>query len=1367
MTPDRPDPSIGSAENLEDVSSELSLAYTLSGQTTVSREPISFGRYQVRGVRGTGAFGTVFAAYDAQLEREVAIKVPFAAMQAEEANLFLREARNLARLSHRGILTVFDVGVEDGRCFIVSDLLDGEPLQEWLKGRTITWRETAEIVAHVAEALAHAHERAVVHRDVKPGNIIVTRDRGPVLVDFGLAITDQAQSSEIGVRCGTPAFMSPEQVEGKAHRIDGRTDIYSLSVMLYRMLCHRLPFRAKSMPDLARQILEDEPQPPRQIVPNLPMELERICLKGMAKSVSDRYTTAGDMARDIRGFIDGRAPAALRSERPVESPKAAPSVPRVQRRHLTFLAVSWDAPSRSEDWDVDDEAEMNAAFKRRCAAIATRFGGTILRADGHRMEICYGYPVAQEDASRRAIHTGLEIRTLLTDSPDDSPAVLSGWLSVHTGTVVVRPGDDHTVEVTGEPLDVVQRLETVTDPGHLFVTRDVWRLVSGHFEAEDAGPRTVRGTKEPVDVFRVVRAVTGARSFEAGSVELTPLVGRDQEMGLLFDRWSQTREGRGQAVMLTGDAGLGKSRLVHVLRAHVTVDDTPPLVEWRCSPYHSNSALYPAIDYWERTLGFAPGDTPAGQHDRLKEYLRGFDLPLAETVPLFGSLMGLPEDDEHPAPALAPQRLKELTAELIAAWLAAKASHTPLLFVVEDLHWIDPTTLDLLVSLVDSPLPEPVMLVFTYRPEFTPPWTSRRVTQIALNHLTRSQISEMIRSRAGAAHLPGAFIERVVARTDGVPLFVEELTKSLAEAGRLAEADLASDSVRPLDSAADNWSSVTVPDSLQDLLMARLDRLGGNNVVVQTAAAIGREFGPALLLAACGLPEAELAAELDRLVQAELIYRHGRPPNVSYTFKHALIQDAAYASMIKKDRARVHASIAECLARHFPDVVGREPETQAHHLTEAGRFEEAVASWGLAGSRAVSRSNFPEALAHLTRGVEVLKRLPESQERDRREYRLNVPLGIASLSLRGYSSPELGELYERRYQLCEQMGDDMGRLHAIWASSSWRIVRGEYDIAWDLAQRIIALAEQIDDEGARMEAYFIGQIVAFYRGDLEKATMFGEASVARYDAERCLWHMGRTGQHAGNAALSYLALTQWHRGYPETARRTMAQAVEMARTLDHPFTVCFAGFHASLLNKACRLGSEAQRTSEELVVLAREQAFSFWETTGHLYMAGSFAEQGRHQEARDVLLRSLPIFQAHGAALGLPFFRSYLAEACIGLGQFDEAGAALDSAEAAMAQSNERFHEPEVIRLRAVLATRMGDQAAVMAHLERSIALSRTRGTLAWELRSTLTLAEALDADGRTAEGHDRLAEVYGRFTEGFETPDLVAARAWLTAHER
>jgi class 3 adenylate cyclase/tetratricopeptide (TPR) repeat protein len=1223
-------------------------------------------------------------------------------------------------------------------------------------------------VAGVADALAHAHERSVVHRDVKPGNVIMTADRGPVLVDFGIAVTDQVRVSEIGNFTGTPAFMSPEQIEGRGHRIDGRTDIYSLGVMFYMLLCGRPPFRAKHAAELARQIREDEPQPPRQLVPNIPAELEQVCLRAMAKRVAERYTTAADMARELRRVLEGRsaadrgerAPAAARASAKV--PSAPTPRPGMERRHLTLFVLNWEARDPEGELDMDERAEIEAEFRDAAQEVIGRYEGTVLQASGNELEVCFGYPVAQEDAARRALYSAIDVRGDLARRRDEKP--LDCWMSIHTGTVVVQRDEEGSVAVSGDPSNLVKRLESVTEPNEIIVTREAQRMVPGFFEFEELGEFRLRGAPEGIQLYRVEGAVSNAHALMIDEIALTPLVGRDLETGLLFDRWARVAEGIGQAVMLIGDAGLGKSRLVHVLKEHVAVTgEDPPIVEWRCSPYHRSSALYPAIEYWQRTLGFAHDDSPQDQRERLKEYLRGFDLDLQEAVPLALDLLGLPSDEEFGPLDVGSQRQKEMTIGLIGQWLSAKAAREPLLFIVEDLHWVDPSSLDLLSSLVENPPAEPMLNVFTFRPEFTTPWTSSaHQTQIALNRLTRAQIGEMIRNRAEIEQLPQQFVDHVVDRTDGVPLFVEELTKALVESGALAEmADPTEVSLGTRDSM-DTLSRLTIPDSLQDLLMARLDRLMGSNDVVQTAAAIGREFRVELLGAALKMPEEELAAELERLTEAEILYRRGRPPNAVYVFKHALIQDAAYESMVSKKRRHVHQSIGSALAERFAEVVAREPEVQAHHLAEAGLLEESLRYWEIAAMRAVEGSNYPEALSHLARAYAVLAKLPESAARDEQELRLNIPLGIATLSVKGYASPELGDIYARRYAICEQMNDDMGRLHAMWAEASWRIVRDEMDLSEKIGERMVALAETMDDDGGRMEARFIVAIVAFYRGEFEKCVEWASAALDLEDRERCLWHTARLGQHSPTASYCYRALSEWQLGRPDAARRSMARALETAESIEHPFSVAFTLHHYGWLLKLMRLGNEAQRRAEEQMAISQEQGFFFWETTGMMYRAGGLVEQGRFQEARETMEIGLQRYEMTGAALGLPYYYGYLAEACLGLGDVAAAREAMEHAQRAVETSNERFHEPEVHRLLGVVELAAGNTQLGESHLDRSLELARAAGSMAWRLRTATTLARHHRTGESAAEARERLADAYGRFEEGGGTPDLVEAAELL-----
>jgi class 3 adenylate cyclase/predicted ATPase len=1358
--------------------------------------PAAFGRYQVRRIVATGGFGTVYLGHDTQLDRPVAVKVLSRGsdLPPAEAERFLQEARRLARLCHPGIVTVHDVGVHEGQVYLVSDFLDGPSLADWLTRNRPAWPEAARLAAAVADALGHAHARHTVHRDVKPANIILNAEHAPVLVDFGIGLDEaEAGGRALGIVSGTPGYMSPEQVTGAAHRIDGRTDVYSLGVVLYEMLCGCLPHRSDEVVELMRQVRDDEPQPPRQLVWDIPPELERACLKALAKRPQDRYTTAADFADDLRRVAQAAAveaaapsthrpfpaatlPTEYRATPPTASQPGAQTPPstrrrarEAERRQVTVLAGGW-ALFQSEEFlettDAEDQARVVTAFRLACEQAVRRFEGTVVQCSAEGLLVCFGYPVAYEDAARRAARTGLDLLEDLKslgqalhrgDQPELKP-----WVGIHTGPAVVEAGEE-SISLVGEARNVAVRLEDVAEPGQVVCSAATHRLLQGYLNCTSLGRRKLKGVSQPVELF-LVQGVGEARNrVEVAELAgLTPLTGRENEISLLKDRWEQAQEGMGQVVLIVGEPGLGKSRLVYTMKQHVLgqmvegeVD--APVIEWRCSPHYRNTGLYPAIDFYERALGSDREEPTQARFDRLLHRLEQYGLARPETVPLWAALLSLPTPDRFPPLALSPVRQREETFRAMLEWLHTRADRWPVLFVVEDLHWVDASTLEFLGQFLAEGLHDRILTVLTFRPEFQTPWSAvAHQTSLALNRLTRRQAGELMRQKTGAA-VPDALVEQVYDRTSGVPLFVEEFTKMVQESGALGQAGEERARTQALLARA-------IPDTLQDLIMARLDRLEGDREMVQLAAALGREFSYELLAAVAPVEEPTLQAELAKLVQAEVLYSKGRPPRCQYTFKHALIEDAAYNSLVKVKRQQFHRRIAEVLEARFPQTVETQPELLAHHFTEAGVAETGVGYWLKAGRRSRARSADSEAIGHLTKGLALLGTLKESRERDGRELEFLTTLGPAYIAARGYAAPEVGPILRRARELCRRIGDDRQLLGIMLGMWEWHIVRGDLRLCVDLAADGMALAEPLNDPGVWMEALFMPGVTMFYRGQFAGARACYEKAIACYDdRERTQSWAAHTGHNAGVTHRCYLALTLWHLGLADQALQVDRESRELARSVGHAFTLGHAIDFSACLYQFCRLGAETQAAGEEETAIAAQQGFPLWHACGTLHKAAGLLLQGRREEALPLLLKGLNAFRATGAGVRVPYYLGILGDACTQAGRFKDALQAFNEALAIAERNDDRFQEAELHRLKGeLLLAESSDQAAAEACFQQALAAAVRQQTKAWELRAATSLARLWRRQGRRDEARAAIAAVYDTFTEGFTTPDLVDAKALL-----
>jgi class 3 adenylate cyclase/predicted ATPase len=1035
-----------------------------------------------------------------------------------------------------------------------------------------------------------------------------------------------------------------------------------------------------------------------------------------------------------------------------------------ERRQLTVMFCDLvGSTALSTQLDPEELREVIRAYRETCATVIRRFDGYLAKYIGDGLLVYFGYPVAHEDDAQRAVRAGLGIVGAMQSMPLQHfrlPHPLQVRLGIHTGLVVAGEmgvGDQpEPLAIVGETPNLAARLQENALPNSVVISASTARLVTGLFEFHDLGPQTLKGITTPMSAYRVLQESEAQSRFEvAVRTGLTPLVGRAEDLALLQRRWEQAKRGAGQVVLLSGEPGIGKSRLVQEFKEQLAPEGVTR-IEFRCSPYHQNSALYPIIEHLQRLLQFAREDLPATKLEKLQHTLSRYHFPQADTLPLLASLLSLPHPEGYPPITLSPQKQKEKTQAALVAWLVEEAEQTTVYTIWEDVHWADPSTLEVVTLVVDQAPTARFYVLLTFRPEFSPPWGNRsHVSQLTLSRLGRPQVKAMIEQVTGGKALPPEVMQQIIAKTDGVPLFVEELTKTVVESGLLAAVDGRYELHGLLPPLA-------IPSTLHDSLMARLDRLASVREIAQLGATLGREFSYELLQAVSSLDDVTLQQGLKQLVEAELVYQRGLGPQAHYLFKHALIQDTAYQSLLKSTRQQYHRQIAQVLAERFPETIETQPELVAHHYTEAGLIAQAIPYWQQAGRRAAERSAYVEAIEHLTKGLELLKTLPNTPERTQQELGLQLTLGIPLSATRGYAAPEVAQTYMRAQELCQRMGETPQLIPVLLGLWRFYLLRAELAKARELAEQCLLLVQRVDDPTRLIVAHDALGETLFFLGDFAQARAHLERAVALYDPQKRRPHHALT--DPGVSSLSMLAGTLWMLGYPEQARQKSTEAQHLAEALVHPHILASTLIIATHVHQLRQEVRTTQARAEAVVTLATEQGFLFWLAEATIFVGWALAVQGRGAEGIAQIHHGLATRQAIGLELTQPVYLTMLAEAYESVGQPTEGLTVLADALTRVDTTGERWREVELHWLRGelLLAVSAENHREAEACFRQALTIAHQQQAKSLELRTAISLSRLWQQQGKKTEAHRLLSEIYNWFTEGFDTKDLQEAKALL-----
>ncbi|MDJ0947887.1 MAG: adenylate/guanylate cyclase domain-containing protein [Alphaproteobacteria bacterium] len=1053
-------------------------------------------------------------------------------------------------------------------------------------------------------------------------------------------------------------------------------------------------------------------------------------------------------------------------------PHASSIAPHVERRQVTVLFADLvGSTALSGRLDPEELRPLLREYMETCTAVIRGHEGYVAGYRGDGVLAYFGYPRAHEDDARRAVRAGLGIVEQMKELNRRVGSVggdLSVRIGIHTGLAVVGDIGSAVIRgadtVVGDTPNIAARLQALAGRNEVVISGSTQRLVEGLFLCEDLELRQLKGVSKPVQVYRVQAESRATSRFEA-SVErgLTPMIGRVEEIDLLIKRWKQARVGEGQVVLISGEAGIGKSRLVRGFRERLA-DEVRHRLLYYGSPYHQNSALYPVIEQIERALNFEKSDTATQKLDKLETALRELDLPVSDLGPVAASLLSLPTEDRYPPLELNPQQLRKKTLETILRVLEAMAEQHPVLAVVDDAQWIDPTTVELLSLLIEQLRYSRILVLITFRPDFAAPWGDHaHMTALTINRLSRLETATVIREVAGGKDLPSKLLSEIVFKTDGVPLFIEEYTKTVLEKDQLHDEGDRYTLRGPL-------PSDEIPTTLKESLMARLDRLSRVKVkeVAQLAATLGRTFSEDMLAAVSALPEEELDKALTSLVDAGLIYVRGLPPHQICEFKHALVRDEAYNSLLLETRQKYHNKIANALQDRFPEMVENQPELVAHHFTEAGLNETAIDYWQRAGEQASKRSANLEAVAHLSKGLELIRALGRTPNcdrarLDRKELDMRIALNGPVIAAKGYSAPELAGNSERELELFQQIGETSQIFPVMYANWVFHITTGKLNQGYEQAQDFLSVAERHEDKVAAMVGHRLLGPASFIIGKFVSAREHLEHAIELYDSDE---HRGLTvlyGQDVKAASLCYLALTLWHLGYPEQALDRGREALAQAEATAHAHTLGNAlGHVGAFLRLLSREAALAKEYAEKALNFGDEHDLPVWAAAGRFYKGWALAQEGSIDDGIDLMQQGMAGLEAINFVYWRPLILACMAEAHGKLGNHARALELLNEAQDIVDAGGERWFESEIHRLKGEQHQALpGDTDAERCY-RQALEIARGQKARSYELRASVSLAGLWLREGKVDEARECLAPVRGWFTEGLDTPDLKDAKAVL-----